>query len=380
MIQKLTTRGSLLVAAIAIAGNATANDAQLERLEQRLNSMQQQVNSLRADRVQWNGFLSTGIATASNDAGFSGVTESTSVADLSLFALQGTFRVSDRSQAVMQLVARGAEQWDPVMEWAYLSHRPTSDLQLRAGKMRIPFFMYSDSLELGYSQPWVRPPEAVYGPIAITSYVGADATRTFNLGGSSLDAQFFTGFTDEDGSVVDVELRNMAGVTLSWTDFVWTARGIAATAEISIDSAVLGILADRDRGNFFGLGLSYDDGTWQVISEVTRLEVDNQFADTDSAYLSVGRRFGAWTPYVMTGWIESKDDSDRLGQLSVLNTQRQEYSVGTRWDITPGVAIKADVTHARGFERNPGGLDPQYVLGTGRNSTNVYTLTLDSAF
>ena len=51
-----------------------------------------------------------------------------------------------------------------------------------------------------------------------------------------------------------------------------------------------------------------------------------------------------------------------------------------RWDITSGVALKADVTHVRGFEDAAGGLNPAFVLTNDDESTNVYTLKLDSAF
>jgi len=42
------------------------------------------------------------------------------VNDLSLFALQGTFDVTQKSQIVMQLVGRGIDDWEPQVEWAYL--------------------------------------------------------------------------------------------------------------------------------------------------------------------------------------------------------------------------------------------------------------------
>ncbi|SOB77634.1 hypothetical protein SAMN04488490_3458 [Marinobacter sp. LV10R510-11A] len=404
-MKKLLHLAPLALAIAASSASAQSTDDTLARMQQQLNSMQQQLNAAKDDRVRFNGFFSTGVARASNDAGYAGITEDTNVADLSLLALQGTFDVTEKSQAVLQLVGRGADDWEPQVEWAYLSHRPTNNLQLRAGKMRIPFFMYSDSLEVGYAQPWARPPQSVYGPIAITSYVGADATYNFNFDDSSLTATVFTGFTDEDGNSGDVQLRNIGGLNLTWTDYVWTLRGVATTAEADIDATRLGQLAasngiplpagatqlaSGDRGNFYGVGASYDDGKWQIISEVTRVEVDGKFADTDSAYLSVGHRFGSWTPYLAAGWTESKDENERNGAFiavpglvvpeSILNYQREEYSVGTRWDITPGVAIKADVTHVRGLEKGYGNLNTTYMLSNTTNSTNVFTLKLDSAF
>lgn len=387
---------AVAIAAMPVAAETT--EQTLAQMQQQLNSMQQQLNSARDTDVRFNGFFSTGFARASNDAGYAGITEDSEVKDLSLFALQGTFDVTQKSQIVMQLVGRGEDDWEPQVEWAYLSHRPTNNLQVRAGKMRIPFFMYSDSLEVGYAQPWARPPQSVYGPIAVTSYVGADASYNFNFENSSLTTTAFTGFTDEDGNSGDVQLRNVGGINLTWTDYIWTLRAIAATAEADIDAtrlaaqappgvAVDSVLADGNRGNFLGLGASYDDGSWQIIGEVTRVEVDGKFADTDSAYLSVGHRFGSWTPYLAAGWTESKDDEERTGFFipgavpeSILNYQRNEYSIGTRWDITPGVAIKADITHVRGLKDGYGNLNTAYMLANNPESTDVYTVKIDSAF
>lgn len=154
-------------------------------------------------------------------------------------------------------------------------------------------------------------------------------------------------------------------------------RGIAAH---NPDTTVAG-LADDVTTKFFGLGFGYDDGVWQISSEFARLEINGLMPDTDSAYLSVGRRFGAFTPYSVVGWTESTDDEERSGTaLSALNTRRDEYSLGVRWDIHAGVALKLDWTHARGFDRGPGGLNAPTILANGIDSTNVYTFKIDSAF
>ena len=185
-MKRLFSAAPLALAIAATPALAQSTEETLERMQQQLNAMQQQLNSAKDTGVRFNGFFSTGFARASNDAGYAGITDESEVADLSLFALQGTFDVTQKSQIVMQLVGRGEDDWEPQVEWAYLSHRPTNNLQIRAGKMRIPFFMYSDSLEVGYAQPWARPPQSVYGPIAVTSYVGADASYNLNFDNSLL--------------------------------------------------------------------------------------------------------------------------------------------------------------------------------------------------
>lgn len=382
MTRKYTKLAPLALCISAAPALAQQPDTdRIEQLEQQILSLQQQVTSSAIDRVQFNGFFSAGYATSNNDAGLAGIVDEAEINDLSLMALQGTFSLSDDTQAIMQLISRGEGGWDTELEWAYLSHQLTNDLQVRAGKMRLPFFMYSDSLEVGYAQPWARAPSVVYSP-TITSYVGADASYTYNLTGSSISTQVFGGNYQTNGSSQDryIEVRNIAGLTIGWTDYVWSLRALAATAEANL-LANGASLADNSRTKFFGVGFGYDDGTWQIISELIRQEVDGVIADTDAAYLSVGRRIGSITPYAVVGWTESKDDDERAGSpLSALNTRRDEYSLGLRWDVLSGVAVKFDWTHARGFGDAPGGLDAASVFADKLDSTNVYTVKIDSAF
>lgn len=376
--------------ALAIAATpALAQESDTADLAQRIDALQQQVNTMSDDRIRFNGFMSTGYARASNDAGFAGITESTDVYDLSLMALQASFDITDKTQAVMQIVGRGAEDWDPSMEWAYLSYRPTNDWQLRAGKMRIPLFMYSDFLEVGYAQPWARPPEAFYGQTTSTQ-VGVDAQHTYNLDNSSITTQVFAGFVEDEAQGAEVDVRNHGGVSVAWTDYTWTLRGVYATGELTLNAGPFQL--EDERSDYVGVGLSFDNGDWLVSAEASRTEIDGYYTDKDAAYLSVGHRFGSLTPYAVVGWVRSQDNDKRDGlylptgdpmrpaPASVLNTRRDEYSLGLRWDVTPGIAIKGDVTHARGFEGAAGGLNAEYVMADKSDSTNVYTFKIDAAF
>lgn len=383
MTKKFAIPTPLALCLVATPTFAQTDTERLDQLELQISSLQQEISSAAANRVRFNGFFSTGYARGSNDAGFAGITEKSEVKDLSLMALQGAFSLTNDTQAIMQLISRGEEDWDTSLEWAYLSHQLTNDIQIRAGKMRLPYFMYSDSLELGYAQPWARPPEAVYGVVPVKSYVGADSTYTYNLDGSSITAQLFAGHSDEPATQdeIDVEARNLYGLSLSWTNYVWSARAIVSTASATVSIPSVGNLANGDRVNFAGLGFSYDDGTWQIVSEVTRIELDSPVPDSDSAYISVGHRFGNLTPYALIGWTESKDDERRAGSpLSALDDRRDEYSLGVRWDVISGVALKFDWTHARGFGEEPGVLNTPAVFAENLNSTNVYTVKIDSAF
>ncbi|WP_225314908.1 hypothetical protein [Marinobacter confluentis] len=383
---------TLLASSLSLPAFSQDQQQRLDQMEERLNTMQKQMTESALEKVRFNGFFSTGYTRATNDAGYDDATEQSDLQTLSLFGLQGTFALGRNTDAVLQLVSRGNEDWDTELEWGYLRHQFRTGTEVRAGKMRLPLFMESETLEIGYGQTWARPPEAVYDPVPVRSYLGGDLAHTFNFDSSSLQTRLFAGHLDDEadslGTVVDVELRNLNGLTANWTNYLWTFRGVYARAESSVGSVGGPVdLGQDEKAEFMGLGLSYDDGAWLLMSELTRIEVDGEFQDTDSAYITVGRRISEVTPYLTASWIESQDNYERDGTpLEVLDVRRQAYSLGFRWDMMPSVAMKFDWTHARGFSSTTGGLtgNQQKVLngnpGDVSDTTDLYTIRLDAAF
>ena len=391
MKNPLGRRFPLALCLLATATTVHSDEARVDRLEERLDSLQQDLRSATQQRVRFNGFMTTGVARASNNAGYAGVTESSEAQSLTLFGLQGRFEISDATSATIQLVARGEDDgrndFETELEWGYLSHRLDNGLRVRAGQMRVPVFMYSDSLELGYSQPWARSPSVVYDQVRLSNYTGADAAYSYRLGNGSMRTQVFAGHSRDEleagGSLTEIELRNLGGGVISWSDYTWTFRGVAARADTSYGFLDAALGEDEYDGEFYGLGAEFKGGGLFVVSEVTRREVEGVFSDTDSAYITGGYRFGSVSPYATVAWIESQDDKEREGTpFVVLNEQREDYSFGVRYDLTPGVALKADWTHSRAFGDTDGGLDNNTAPGGGArfDHTNVYTVTIDAAF
>ncbi|WP_020210064.1 porin [Gilvimarinus chinensis] len=396
---------ALAVSALLCTSYATAQDnsadQRIEQLEQQLQTLQNQVNAPEESRLRFNGFLSIAYGMASNDGGYAGYTEEGTFNEESLFGLQGAFTLTDDTEVTMQLVGRGSEDWDPTIEWAYISHQFTPELKMRAGKMRLPLYMYSDSLEVGYAQPWIRPPEEVYGNVPITSYTGVDALYDVNFDMSTLTFQAFMGESEETisnlGQTLRLEVNDLFGGSATWTDFIWTVRGNYATAEITTGG-------DDLQTDFYGLGASYNNGSLQVISEFTRLEIEGSTPDTDSGYLTFAYTFGSLAPYFTYSMQESTDDDERpysrefiyqaittpgnplYGNIAavalsdVQSSERTAYSLGLRWDLASNVAVKFDVTRATDFGDTGGGLPGNIGPVISYDDIDVYTIKIDSAF
>ena len=382
-----------------------AADAKIAKLEQQVQALQSQQNASLADKVQFNGFISGAYISSDNDAGYNNADTSANFSEDSKLGFQGTFNITDRTQAVLQLMMRGEYDWEVEAEWAYLAHRFDNGIRVRGGKLRVPLFMYSDYLDVGYAQPFSRPPQEVYGTIPFSSYTGAGVSYDVDYDDSTLTVQAFGGESDVKNSAV--KLSNLMGANVSWTDEIWTLRAVYAQAqldgpvvnEVDVELAsnvnttakytVLDI--DDEKGSFVGVGASYDNGEIIAITEWTRSEINEAYPDTDSGYLTLGYRIKAFTPYVTVAYMETQDNDERLPlsqaaaiQMIAFNAERMAYSLGLRWDAIDNLAVKFDITYADEFGDTSGGLTSNSLdTTTGKftyDDTLIYTVKFDAVF
>ncbi|MDO6610843.1 hypothetical protein Q4601_03945 [Shewanella sp. 1_MG-2023] len=373
------------------------NDEKIAKLEQQVQSLQASQTASLTERFSFNGFMTGAYITSDNNAGYAGATTSANFDDGSKFGLQGTFAITDQTQAVMQLMMRGENDWDVEAEWAYVSHRFDSGLQARAGKLRVPLFMYSDYLDVGYAQPFVRPPSEVYDAVPFTSYTGGDVSYDVEFDDSTLTFQAFGGQSEDSG----IDIKNILGANVNWTDETWTLRAVYGQATLDgdvtrqvkqelapgadVDVTVTLLEMNNEDATFAGVGASYDNGSFLAIAEWTRIEVDGIYPDSDSGYLTLGYRINAFTPYVTAAFYETKDNDTRkvIDETSaihaaIFNGERTSYSAGLRWDALDNLAVKFDVTYSTDFGDTSGGLDSN--IAQEFDDTTVYTVQFDVVF
>ncbi|QUM78084.1 carbohydrate porin [Moritella sp. 24] len=400
----------MLPLAVACASQfavAATTDAQrLAQLEQELAMLQEasSYDSL-SDRMSINGFFTGQMGVANNDAGYGnrpGVEGYTSDPDFSLgskLGLQGTFALTEQTQIVAQLVSRGADDWTPEMEWAFLSHDFDNGFTTRIGRLRVPLYMYSDYLEVGYAQPWANPPADVYSIVPVSSYDGIDIIYDTDLGDASLSLQASYGHDVDDAEDnplgVDVKFKNTIGMSATLSYEEWVFRGTYFQSELeSGDVAIPDVPAqpfekfDNEKAQFAGVGISYDNGSFLAISEYTISKVEGKYSDTKSGYITLGYRINAFTPYVNYSFLETTDNDERaptavddypnLVGSSAFNWERTTYSVGSRYDISSNLSLKLDVTYATDFGDTHGAL-PSHGSET-YDDTIVYTVSFDAVF
>ena len=176
-------------------------------------------------RIKFNGFASAGISTSDVEANhIIGINDSKNYQSDAIIALQANFRVNDKTEAVLQLSSRGSDRNDTEAEWAYIAYSFTPNLTVRAGRLRVPYYVASEYIEVGYAYPWVRPPIDIYNQAPFTSYYGIDSFINFELLGWGNTLQVFNGTDFLDLDVVAFTISQMYGAYFTTTKGPWNIR------------------------------------------------------------------------------------------------------------------------------------------------------------
>lgn len=360
-------------------------------------------------RLKINGFITAGAArsTVDQEQGDYEWKYLTKISDEwnwkadSAAGIQFTYAIDPKWDATLQLLSRFEDEFrsdsDGVVntEWAYLTYRPTEAAAVRFGRMRTPLYMFSEYLDVGFAYPWVRPPVETYR-VPFTYYDGISVDYVVELGDWNLLTNVAGGRSDPS-VVLGLRAEDCALINFTLNKDAWTARIGYTQTTVQSDDAKLDtiqtgldqlysngylaepyeILGADNTAEYVSFGGMYDDGNWQIIAEATELHwEDSLVLDGWSNYLTVGHRFGEILPYVTyaheytpgendekrhavvaaaNAWAEDTPAvANLMGQLSnqmnAFTETQKSVSLGVRWDVSPRVATKFEVSRVSGFD------------------------------
>ncbi|WP_222909720.1 porin [Pseudomonas sp. DNDY-54] len=269
---------------------------------------------------------------------------------LSKFGAQLSYGITDTVGVTVQATAKAQQdEWKANLEWAYLSWQTNDQLMLRAGRLRSPVYMYSESLDVGYSYPWLRLPDEVYSQVQVTSYEGVDAVYTVPLSYGSVTLQVAGGqsknrdyYAYDERFDIDYDKLFGASVSLATNDFGTLRIGyVEADIKTDVSGTVdvgggmmmpLSLLSlDKEKGKFTSIGYQYDNGTWVSSNEWTSRMIENDDMESiDSFYLMGGRRFGDFLPHVT------------YAQLDDNGGRQSSWTLGLNYQAAPTVVVKGE--------------------------------------
>jgi len=340
-------------------------------------------NNAQAD-INFNGFASiVGGVTTSSDETLYGYDDGFDFSKDSLFALQASSDLGEGLTVTAQILSRGKDDWNTEFEWAYIAYEATDNLRILAGKQRMPFFMFSDFLDVSYTYPWITPPTTLY-TVPFDSFDGLSAIYSSDIAGFDTTLHVVYGGNNSDMIIADqnvnADMNDIFGLSFTASRDWLTLRAGYFELEINIEHPDLIVLSQPwvtagytnianeilmldDKGRFIELGFQIDYNNLLVIGEFTNIETDTVLADDDAYYIMAGYRFNNILAHVTYG---AKDGgTDRLtdevpvgvslaldGLINMTNGATDSQSndikyvtLGLRWDFHDSAALKFEYTN-----------------------------------
>lgn len=331
----------------------------------------------------------------------------------SVLGLQGSFKLSETLDLTVQSVIRKgrSDSYTPQVTWSFLRFLAAPALSIRVGRTRTPFFMYSDSLNLNYASPWVRPPVEVYSLNPFFDLDGIDALYRQPVGDMDLELHAYAGKSDLKLNEVSGKLRAIRGIRAALSTSGLTAQvgfaksnlalnwsgpffaNLSNQLEASGNTQALNEISGSDgKTTFISTGFQYDQGKLLVVGEYAMRTVDRYTTSSVGWYLTSGYHFGPLTPYItyarqheVSTDISATTGIPRLdGSIDLFNALRNKaqrsIAVGMRWDATRNVAIKAQLERVQPGPRGLG----IFLSDDFRDNINpggpVHVLTLSTDF
>lgn len=328
--------------------------------------------------IRFNGFASikAGSTLSSSDSLY-GYDKEVDFKNESLFALQVQADLADRLSVTAQLMGRGENDFNAEFEWAYLTYELDSQTRINAGRLRTPFYRYSDFMDVGYAYDWARVPSSVYN-LDFNNLEGISLVRFGQLGtvDSTIQLIFgsYTGETNITPAPADVSIDRVAGATWELMQGNYSARLAYLTGKLTMvdqDGELTGLLGlleqsgfaetahqiriDDASSTFMGLALGYDNGSLVLGGEIVRSKVKDTVIPTQNGYyVSAGYRINSYTPFIS---FESRDNDGKAeiyqalasgnpfrpaveGVVESFTTKRDTWNIGSRYDFHPSAALK----------------------------------------
>lgn len=302
----------------------------------------------------------------------------------SKLGVQVTAKFNELVSATVQGVAYAdlTGDWEPRLDWAYVRLQPLQNLSFRAGYLRAPTFMYSDSIFIGYANTWVRAPLEVYNLSPVFQMRGVDATWRGNFGGYTVTVNPYYGDSEVDLTIQTLDVPEWIGLATTIERGSFLARVGYSEVEMgstinelapllagirSVPAAFCGACAsEADRLDMkgtivknFNLGAQYDDGANFVATEYASSSSGGSYIIPTryGAYATYGRRFGSIMPYATVAIarrdeVTSSDAIPATGPLAALNAgvnatlatgagDQDSFSVGVRYEVPAFAMLKA---------------------------------------
>ncbi|MCX9156010.1 hypothetical protein OPU71_07705 [Niveibacterium sp. 24ML] len=316
------------------------------------------------------------------------------------------------------------DDFKPRIDWLYLGWQPAPDLSIRFGRFPFPSGMYSETRWVNSSRLEVRAPQSIYAPLPVSSLDGADLNHYLQSGPWLLRSRLSYGQTStviaSRFGDTEVDLRSVISAAFDLNRDNWRlylggfisdtrvtspqSKGLHdALHEQAQSNPSLNALADDYTPDYsrvwqIDAGIEYLNAPWTVrVEGLYRNSQTKLVLDLANWNATLGYTEGRLTPFVAIGqmrlhepWRQQALPSGPPGAIaavaaynaSLVTSNETILSVGLRWDLDHGLALKAQLDrHQLDDEQSRGVFTNNTPEFVGRQAAiHVFTLALDYQF
>lgn len=370
-------------------------------------------SAIELDKASLHGYGTLGVAYQDNENilyrnslnAKKGTQGDVSFANYSSFGLQLDVPLTEKLSLIAQGVASERNSNGKLMElgWLNAKYKLDDSLFIRAGKMRLGAFMYSDILDVGYSYDWIRLPD-MYSIMPINNYTGIELNHDIEIDRFSIMSTLLYGqsksvtyaHSDKDEIVEsDVAVNQIYGLSIKLLYDDLTVRAAYGNVELSLNNKDLnGILSTLESyGNplisqvinkyqvkdalveYVAFGGRYDFEKAYLGAEYIAFNSNTFMADHTSWYVSAGYLFDSWSPYILYSEVASTRNYKNIpiqegtpaliaGEIngvnqifnaiseSVTNIELKTLSLGLRYNLSDNSVLKLQYDRQKELSKN----------------------------
>lgn len=347
----------------------------------------------------------------------------------SKIALQVVAEVNDKLSATVQMLAKGADNWSPDIDWFYVTYNLTDNSKIMAGRRMLPMYYFSEYMEVGYAYPWIRPPANLYW-WEITQFNGLTYLHSFELSNWTLDFSAFAGretqtkikshdfwrnrggyYFPPEGTYIsgtaDVTWDNIIGVNLAaannWLDLraSYFSTRYTTTSDIMFfdefdtnGDGVFDLIVERRTNpdgtpirsgqwsltdfdlSFYGLGGTANFKYVTLLFDYNYVVYDDGYGSRfPTFYVSAVYNHDTWQPYVGLSQAKLKITKDFDGFGTGEAEEHQILTFGLRYNVMPKAALKFEFNKFK----DKGDRSPWYDFSY-HNDASLFSVALDFVF
>lgn len=286
----------------------------------------------------------------------------------SVLGLQVSADIAPNLKATGQLLAKGTDEFQPELDWYYLTYKAGDDWTLMAGRRNIPMYYYSEFSEVGYAYPWIRPPSNLYW-WQVTQFNGFHATYDFSTDDYTNTVTAFYGneySTDNKEMLYYAEIGNrtlngaaITQVNEQWTDIAgFNVNIIGESFDLRmvyfqndrkrIDTNINGETAVRASASgfsqqFLGIGGNVNISDFTIIYDANYVAYDDDVGTVFPTYLiSAVYNIDQYQPYVTYSkadhWQTKSDNEEDY-------EEHYMASIGLRYNLSSKASAKLQFDH-----------------------------------